>query len=170
MKTSTKVIVATAAGILSAGLATAGAFAATGSLSVSDAPGQVLKLGGVGPAAGHANKQALSHADENAKGLFGGTPTPTPTPTPTAIPIPTSSPVSGDASTDTSDEPDADDPTTGTTPTADEKDSSTAKGDAKGDANGDAVSAWAKAHGGAQVVTPPAAVDVQVDGSAKADH
>ena len=161
MKTSTKVIAATAAGILSAGIATAGAFAATGSLSVSDTPGQVLKLSGVGPAAAHASKEALSHANQNAKGLFGDLPTSVPTPT--GLPVPTSTPVSGDASNDTSATAKANAPTSGAAAT---KGSSTAKGDA----NGDAVSAWAKANGGAQVVTPPAAVDVQVDLSAKAGH
>lgn len=156
MKMLTKVVVATATGILSVGLATAGAFAATGSLSVADAPGQVLKLDGVGPAADHASQQALSHANEHAKGLFG---------TPTAVPTPTETPTapSGDAAADTSATLETTTPSNGTVPKAAAQDASTVKGSL----TGDEISAWAKTNGGAEVVAPPAAVDVQGDASVK---
>lgn len=157
MKTLTKIIVATATGVLSVGVATAGAFAATGSLSVADAPGQTLKLDGVGPAADHANEHALTHANEHAKGLFGSTPTAVPTPTPTAT---SSSDVStsGSATVTT--------PESGVAPTTAAKDASTVRGSL----TGSEVSAWAKTHTGAQVVTPPAAIDVHSETSAHAGN
>ncbi|HEY5223889.1 MAG TPA: hypothetical protein VIJ18_12685 [Microbacteriaceae bacterium] len=161
MKTLTKVIVATAAGVLSVGIATAGAFAATGSLSVANAPGQVLKTTGVGPAAAHANANALSHANEHAKGLFGSTPTAIPTAIPTAAPS-----VTGEASGDAHASANATTPSAATVPTTAAKDASTVKGSL----TGSEISAWAKAQGGAQVVAPPAAVDVQGGGSATAGH
>lgn len=73
MKTSTKLIVTGAASVLGVALA-GGAYAATGSLTTADAPGQVLQVSGVGPAAGHASATAKAHANANAKGLFGTTP------------------------------------------------------------------------------------------------
>jgi hypothetical protein len=158
MKTLTKIIVATATGVLSVGVATAGAFAATGSLSVADAPGQTLKLDGVGPAADHASDNALTHANEHAKGLFGSTPTAAPTAVPTPAPTATSSTdvsTSGSATVTT---PDAVAPTTAA------KDAS----NVKGSLTGSEVSAWAQTHSGAQVVTPPAAVDVNSGVSAHA--
>lgn len=75
MKTSTKVIATGAASVLGVALAAGGAFAATGSLNTADAPGQVLQVTGVGPAAGHASDTAKAHANANARGLFGTTPT-----------------------------------------------------------------------------------------------
>ena len=70
MKTSTKLIATGAASVLGVALA-GGAYAATGSLTTADAPGQVLQVSGVGPAAGHASATAKAHANANAKGLFG---------------------------------------------------------------------------------------------------
>lgn len=75
MKTSTKLIATGAASVLGVALA-GGAYAATGSLTTADAPGQVLQVSGVGPAAGHASATAKAHANANAKGLFGSTTTP----------------------------------------------------------------------------------------------
>jgi len=71
MKTSSKLLLTGAASMLGVALAAGGAYAATGSLTAADAPGQVLKLGGVGPAADHANANAnaLANASVNAKGL-----------------------------------------------------------------------------------------------------
>ena len=143
---------------MSVGIATAGAFAATGSLSVADAPGQVLKVSGVGPAADHANDHALSHANEHAKGLFGSTPTPTPS-------VTTST--SGDVSTDGSVSGSA---TESTSATVTPVDPSTASKDAstvKGNLTGQEISAWAKTQHGVEVVAPPAAVNVQGHGSTK---
>ena len=54
MKTSTKLIMTGAASLLGVALATGGAYAVTGSLTASDAPGQVLQVSGVGPASAHA--------------------------------------------------------------------------------------------------------------------
>ena len=74
MKPSTKLIVTGAASVLGVALAAGGAYAATGSLNAADAPGQVLQVSGVAPAAGHANANALANANTHAKGLFGTTP------------------------------------------------------------------------------------------------
>ena len=71
MKTSTKLFATGAASLLGVALVAGGAHAATGALSAADAPGQVLKLGGVGPASTHASATGLKHANANAKGLFG---------------------------------------------------------------------------------------------------
>jgi hypothetical protein len=70
MKTSTKLFATGAASLLGVALAAGGAHAATGALSAADAPGQALKLGGVGPALAHASETAKTHANPNAKGLF----------------------------------------------------------------------------------------------------
>ena len=74
MKTSSKLLVTGAASMLGVALAAGGAYAATGSLTAADAPGQVLQVSGVGPAAAHASDTATAHANANAKGLRGGTP------------------------------------------------------------------------------------------------
>jgi hypothetical protein len=71
MKKSTKLIMTGAASLLGVALAAGGAYATGGSLSVSDAPGQVLKISGVGPASAHASDNAKAHANSNAKGIFG---------------------------------------------------------------------------------------------------
>lgn len=158
MKMFPKVAVAIASGVLSVGLGTAGAFAATGSLSVADQPGQALKLQGVAPAAGHASKQALEHASKNAKGLFGTASTAVPTPSASA---------SADASSQASVTNEGASAQTGATagaaatvtpvaPTTAAKQASTVKSDL----TGKEVSAWAKSHHSAQVVTPPAAVEL----------
>jgi len=74
MKTSTKLKVAGVASVLGVVLAASGAYAATGSLTSRDAPGQVLQVSGVGPASGHASATAIAHANPKAKGLFCGAP------------------------------------------------------------------------------------------------
>jgi hypothetical protein len=71
MKTSTKLITTAAASILGVAIAAGGAYAATGTLTATEAPGQVLQVSGVGPASAHARDTALAHANANAKGLFG---------------------------------------------------------------------------------------------------
>jgi hypothetical protein len=73
MKTSTKLIVTAAASVLGVALAVGGASAATGSLSVANAPGHVLQVSGVAPASTHASGTATTHANPTAKGLFGDT-------------------------------------------------------------------------------------------------
>lgn len=80
MKTSTKLIVTGAASVLGVALVAGGAYAATGSLTVADAPGRVLQVSGVGPASAHVSGTASEHANPNAKGLFGGTTARTTTP------------------------------------------------------------------------------------------
>lgn len=74
MKTSRKLLVTGAASMLGVALVAGGAFAATGSLTPGDAPGQVLQVHGIGPASAHASDTAKAHANANAKGLFGTTP------------------------------------------------------------------------------------------------
>jgi len=72
-KISTKVIMTGAATVLGVAMVAGGAFAATGSMTAADAPGQVAQVSSVGPAAAHASTTAIAHADANAKGLFGAT-------------------------------------------------------------------------------------------------
>lgn len=74
MKTSTKLSVIGAASLLGVALAATGAYAANGSLTTANSPGQVLQVSGVGPASGHASAVATAHANTNAKGLFGSLP------------------------------------------------------------------------------------------------
>jgi hypothetical protein len=71
MKTSTKLIATAAASVLGVALAVGGASAATGSLSVANAPGHVLQVSGVAPAFAHASGTATAHANPNANGLSG---------------------------------------------------------------------------------------------------
>jgi hypothetical protein len=71
MKTSTKLIATGAASVLGVALAVGGASAATGSLSVANAPGHVLQVSGVAPASAHASGTDPTHANPNAKGLSG---------------------------------------------------------------------------------------------------
>ena len=151
MKTSTRLIVTVAASVLGVGLAAGGAYAATGSLSVSDAPGQVLKVSGVGPASTHASDEAKAHANANAKGIFGdadptATPTPSPTETvpPTTAPAPTIAPVA---------------------PTTAAKDASTVKGNL----TGMEIEAWAHSKTSVETVEPDAAVEVHTDTSVHAN-
>jgi|GEM_PF-623724 hypothetical protein len=73
MKKSKKLVVTGAASLLGVALAASGAYAATGSLTAGDAPGQVLHVSGVGPASDHASATAVAHANAKAKGLFGST-------------------------------------------------------------------------------------------------
>lgn len=75
MNTSTKLIATGAASLLGVALAAGGAFAATGSLTAADAPGRVLQVSGVAPAAAQASPAATAHANAKAKGLFGATTT-----------------------------------------------------------------------------------------------
>ena len=76
MKTSTKLNATGAASLLGVVLAAGGAYAATGSATAADAPGQVLQVSGAGPASSHAPTTATAHANPNARGLFGVTPAP----------------------------------------------------------------------------------------------
>ena len=92
MKTSTKLIATGAASVLGVALAVGGASAATGSLSVANAPGHVLQVSGVAPAAAHASGTATTHANPNAKGLSGD---PAEHATPHATPHATAMPRSG---------------------------------------------------------------------------
>jgi hypothetical protein len=92
MKTSTKLIVTGAASVLGVALVVGGASAANGSLSVANAPGHVLQVSGVAPASAHASGTATTHANPNAKGLFGD---PAEHATPHATPHATAMPRSG---------------------------------------------------------------------------
>jgi len=74
MKASTKLGMTAVAGLLGVALATGGAYAATGALSAADAPGQVLKVSGVAPAAVPASDTARDNANDNARFLRGTTP------------------------------------------------------------------------------------------------
>lgn len=144
MMKSTKLILTGAASLLGVALATGGAYAASGTLTAFDSPGQVLKLSGVGPASAHASATAKAHANANAKGLFGTKPTPTPTPAPTDptnVPTPT---------------PSASATVTPVAPSVASKDASTVKGSQ----TGKEISAWAHQQNEVHTVAPGGAVDV----------
>ena len=140
MNKTSKLIVSGAAGLLGVVLAAGGASAVSGTLTVSDAPGQVLQVSGVGPASAHASEQATLHANENAKGIFG-----------------TSTDATVDGEQDANVEGDT---VTPVAPQEASKDASTVKGSL----TGQEVSAWAKAHAGVEVVTPGGAVVVRGHG------
>lgn len=140
MKKTTKLIVSGAAGLLGVVVAAGGAYAVGDALTISDAPGQVLQVSGVGPASAHASEQAKLHANENAKGVFG-----------------TSTDATVDGEHDASVEGDT---VTPVAPQEASKDASTVKGSL----TGQEVSAWAKAHAGVEVVTPGGAVVVRGGG------
>jgi hypothetical protein len=70
MNRSTKLTVAGAATLLGASLFAGGAYAATG-LSAANAPGRVLQVSGVAPAAAHVSTVGVAHANTNAKGVLG---------------------------------------------------------------------------------------------------
>jgi hypothetical protein len=162
MKKSTKLIMTGAASLLGVALAAGGAYATTG-LSVSDAPGQLLKISGIAPASAHANQNALDHANKNAKGLFG---------------ITTDATTDTDTSADTSTKSDTDTSTDDTTPTevtpVAPRDAAANASTVKGSQTGQSVSAWAHEKNGVEVVAPPAAVSlpseatVGIDASADA--
>jgi hypothetical protein len=147
MKKSTKLIMTGAASLLGVALATGGAYAASGSLTASDAPGQVLKVSGVGPASTHASDTAKAHANANAKGLFGTTATASPSATASErnTPAPTVSPVA---------------------PSVASKNASTVKGNQ----TGKSIEAWAHEQAGIHTVAPNGAVSVGVDASGTASH
>lgn len=142
---SAKLIMTGAASILGVALATGGAWAASGSLTVSDAPGQVLQVDGVGPASLHASETAKTHANANAKGLFG-----------------TSTDATADGEQDAT--TNGNESVTPVAPQEASKDASTVKGSL----TGQEISAWAHEHAGVEVVTPGVAISVQ--GEAHANH
>jgi hypothetical protein len=155
MKKSTKLIMTAAASLLGVALAAGGAYATTG-LSVSDAPGQLLKISGIAPASTQANQNARDHANEHSKVLSGST---------------------ADATTDADTSAKADtsadaDTSTEVTPMAPRDAAAVASTD-KG-LTGQRVSAWAHEKNGVEVVAPPAAVSlpseatVGIDASADA--
>lgn len=69
MTKSSDLIVIGAASVLGVVLVAGGAYAATGSLTVGDAPGQVLQVSGIELASGHPSVTA--HAGRDAKTLLG---------------------------------------------------------------------------------------------------
>ncbi len=153
MKKSTKLIMTGAASLLGVALATGGAYAASGSLTASDAPGQVLKVSGVGPASAHASDTAKAHANANAKGLFGSTVTASPSATASSsaetsqenTPAPTASPVA---------------------PSVASKNASTVQGSQ----TGKSIEAWAHEQAGVHAVAPNGAVSVDADATATVSH
>lgn len=144
MNKSTKLIMTGAASILGIALAAGGAYAASGSLTVSDAPGQVLKVSGIGPASLHASDTATLHANENAKGLFG---------------------TSEDSGTTVEAEQDASTEADSVTPVA-PRDAAKDASSVKGSLTGQEISAWAHQNAGVEVVTPGGAVSVHGDAHA----
>ncbi|MHA6668343.1 hypothetical protein ACX3O0_05690 [Homoserinimonas sp. A447] len=141
LKSSTKLITTAAASILGVALAGGAAYAATGSLTVADAPGQVLKVSGVGPASAHASETAMANADANAKGLFG-------------------SDVSADAEATV--EADADATVEPTVAPVEPRVAAENASTVKGSETGQSVSAWAHEKDAVEAVDPAAAVSVDV--------
>lgn len=137
MKSSTKLISTAAASILGVAVAGGAAYAATGSLNVSDAPGQVLKVSGVGPASAQASETATTNADANAEGLFG-------------------SDVSTDAEASAGAEATVDPTAIPVEPRVAAESASTVKGSE----TGESVSTWSRTKGDVEVVDPAAAVSV----------
>lgn len=161
MNAFTKVIVSSAASLLGVALAAGGAYAATGSLSVSDASGQVLHVSGVGPASTHASDTAKSHANANARGIFG-TSTASPTPGATDIPVinATDAPkVNSQSEQGASSSTDTAAPVA---PSVASKEASTVKGNT----TGKQVEAWADATSSVETVAPTGAVSVGVGANA----
>ncbi|MDQ1610019.1 MAG: hypothetical protein QOE16_2751 [Microbacteriaceae bacterium] len=152
MKTSTRLIITGAASILGVALAAGGAYAATG---ITDAPGQALKLSGVGPAASKASSQALSTANSAAKGLYGdATATPTPTATADASATATAAATPGHAAASAQGVASSTNTAAPVAPSIASKQASTVKGDL----TGKEISAWAQST--VQTVAPNAAVTV----------
>lgn len=139
---SAKLIMTGAASILGVALAAGGAWAASGSLTVSEAPGQVLQVEGIGPASLHASDTAKMHANAHARGIFGTT---------------EATEEDEDATTGESET------VTPVAPQDASKDASTVKGSE----TGQEVSAWAHENAGVEVVTPGGAISVE--GEAHAD-
>jgi hypothetical protein len=69
MKTSSKLIATGAASVLGVALAVGGAQAASGSLTVRDAPGHVVQVGGVVPVSAHVSPTATAHANPSPTDL-----------------------------------------------------------------------------------------------------
>jgi hypothetical protein len=63
---SARVIMIGAASLFGVALVASGAYAARGSLTVADTPGQVLQISGVGPASAHASPTATAHTSPTA--------------------------------------------------------------------------------------------------------
>jgi hypothetical protein len=164
MKTSTKLITTAAASVLGVVLAAGGAYAATGTLTSADAPGQVLKVSGVGPASAHASATALAHANANAKGLFG---TDTAAPEADATAAPEADVTAPDEQTDVNVNPGSEQAAVSSANTAAPVAPSVASQDAstvKGSETGKEISAWAHAKAEVETVAPDAAVSI--DGKA----
>ncbi len=155
MKKSTKLIMTAAGSLLGVALAAGGAYATGGSITVSDAPGQVLKISGVGPASTHASDNAKAHANANARGIFG-TSTDDATDTKTKTPK---------ADTNTDADVESNSGAEATVPREAAKNASTVKGSE----TGETVKEWAHAKNNVEVVTPDAAIDVKVDADVKAE-
>lgn len=164
MKTLTKIIVASTAGILSAGLATAGAFAATGAFSVQDQAGTAISAHGVTGAVKHVAQSAATTAEQKAAALRGevskaadqaASQVPAlPTTIPSVPSVPGVAAGSGTASGSVS----------GTAGSV----TGSGTAGATGTAGTSGVSATGNA--AATVVAPPAAVDVRSNGSVTLSH
>jgi hypothetical protein len=155
MKKSTKLIMTAAGSLLGVALAAGGAYATGGSITVSDAPGQVLEISGVGPAYAHASDNAKAHANVNAKGIFGTSGEGT-------VKDKTKTPkvhAETDAETESNSGADV------TVPREAADDASTVKGSE----TGATVKEWAHTKNDVEVVTPDAALDIKVDADVKAE-
>lgn len=145
MKTSTKLISTAIASVAGLALAGGAAVAATSSLAVADAPGQVLKVSGVGAAAAHANATAIENADEQARGLFG-----------------TDASTEADAGVTVEEGTESAEVATPVEPWEAAENASTVKGSE----TGESVSAWAHTNVDVETVAPGAAISL--DASTKA--
>lgn len=161
MKKSTRLIATSAASILGVALAVGGAYAATGSLTVDEAPGQVLQVEGVGPAYAHASDNAKAHANLNAKGIWGTTVDETADTDASAETDGTETETNSDADATSST-----DTVTPVEPRVAAKDASTVKGNQ----TGKQIEAWAHTKGEVEVAAPDAvSLDVRAGASVKLD-
>jgi hypothetical protein len=176
MKTSTKMMTTVAASLLGVALAAGSAYAATGSLSATDAPGQVLKVSGVGPAAAHASETAVTHANAHAKGVLGATATATADATADATASAEADATGGASDADESADVTANSKSAqgieSSTNTAAPLAPSVASQDAstvKGSETGKEISAWAHTKREVEAVPADAPVSVDVDADASVD-
>ena len=155
MKTSTKLIMTGAASLLGVALATGGAYAVTGSLTASDAPGQVLQVSGVGPASAHADANATANANANAKGVLGTTDT-------AKAEATAATEAAAAASAAATTNADSTSTASAVAPSVASQDASTVKGSL----TGEEIAAWAHTQARVETVAPDAAVSVDVDANA----
>jgi hypothetical protein len=155
MNKSTKLIMTGAASLLGVALAAGGAYATGNALSTTDAPGQVMQLQGIGPASAHASDNAKTHANENARGLFG-------------ISSDTEADTDTTTETDTT-KSDTSANSTSSTEASVPREAAKNASTVKGNETGMTVKEWAQTKNDVEVVAPDEAVSVTPDATVNAE-